>query len=256
MKEIENNNKSLVILEGIDPNKNNNQNKYETKERRIANFKNRRKTFKEYREDLSRALVPRTNNSLSIYKRYMMRTKRPRNRLIFEEDNILKKHKINITYVNTLVKFNKKVVNNVKYDSKEKRIANFRKKMKILNCFKEDLSKALVVYNRKRGRKRLRNLIVFNKLLRKRQKTYASRMRTLVVYKGKVERNYDPKYSRENRISEFKKRRYIKYNPPEDLSRALVVYKFKKEKFFNKARKRKKTMIEKDWQHKKRTKKE
>ena len=56
------------------------------------------------------------------------------------------------------------------------------------------------------------------------QKTHASRMRTLVVYK-------------------------------EDLSRALVVYKFKKEKFFNKARKRKKTMIEKDWQHKKRTKK-
>ena len=58
--------------------------------------------------------------------------------------------------------------------------------MKILNCFKEDLSKALVVYNRKRGRKRLRNLIVFNKLLRKRQKTYASRMRTLVVYKRKL----------------------------------------------------------------------
>ena len=239
IKKIDNNDKSLVIYLNDKGEKSIYNTKYETREMRIQKFRDKRNNIEKGKEDLSKSLVPfKKVKIINKLKLQFLGIKRRRNRLIFDQNISFKKQKINI--INTLVATNKKIINSRKYKSRELRIKNFRIRENVLKNHKEDLSRALVPLQVKNSFKRSRVLIICNKRFKKRKKQYKPEGKSLVVFKGKTRKNDEKKYSRENKILEYRREKYIKENPPEDLSRALVVYKFDKSRYFNKARKRKK----------------
>ena len=224
--------------------------KYISKAKRIERF--RKRGNMDRKKDLSKALVPYTWN-----KNYQEKTHRiKRQRVVIDIVNLikLKKTKIETQNVVTLAvwkgKFGtNKIREDPKYMSKHKKIEFFRNRHRLTKEIKEDLSKAIVKYVHNKGRdnnrtrriKRIYSSVdigIFINFKKRRVEEYF--VKTLVIYKGnKLNTKNNANSVRMKIIREFKKRRSLRDNPPEDLSKALVPYKFKRKLLFNKAKKRK-----------------
>merc|ERR1711991_813914 len=171
---------------------------------------------------------------------------------------ILKKLKRRKKEVKSLMNKNKALVlykNNIKekckekYKTKEQRIKEFRERHQRTVVI-EDLSRASVPYkvverlsdNNDNKIKRKIPLTILKKLKRRKieVKSLNNKVKTLAIYKNAKINKREKKYkTKELRIKEFRER-HLRTVVIEDLSRALVPYKFKMYKIYNKARKRKK----------------
>ena len=92
IKNIERNNKTLVVFDEVKEIKEIYRAKYDTREMRIHKFRNRNNDLKEYREDLSKALVPyRTLKPAFIQRANTLAIKRVRNTINLMHINKRKK---------------------------------------------------------------------------------------------------------------------------------------------------------------------
>ena len=144
-------------------------------------------------------------------------------------------------------------IKDTKYETREMRIKKFRDKRNKLYQIQEDLTKALVPVEIVKKLLRHGNNILRIKRTRSRVifevSSAIKRLKSNIIHDTSIVRtkkgivNSKKYQSKKSRILNFKNRKKIVSNQKEDLSKALVLYKFVKIRFFNKAKKRKKSDI-------------